>query len=144
MYDFGGLFRWFVVWVIWIRIKNKNDLNEIRIRLSMSKIFSSILFQFLETSDSGFEGVRARLCEMKVLKLILILNLISLLSYFYLFVWCNSFNFVQIELRLRFFLIQFELLWILINYYFILHSDSNYWNSNIGIFGFRLFLRLKC
>jgi hypothetical protein len=48
----------------------------------MNKIFSSILFRFLETSDSGFEGVRARLCDMKVLKLILILALILILILF--------------------------------------------------------------
>jgi len=82
----------------------------------MNEIFSSILFQFLETSDSGFEGVRARLCDMKVLKPILILFLILILIFFYLFVLCSGFIFVQIELRLLFDLIQFEL-WILINYY---------------------------
>ena len=87
IYHFGGLFRGFVVWMIWIRIKNKNDLNKIRIRLSMNKIFSSIIFQFLETSDSGFEGVRARLCDMKVLKLILILTLILILILFFIYLY---------------------------------------------------------
>jgi hypothetical protein len=102
--------------MIRIRIKNKNDLNKIRIRLSMNKIFSSIIFQFLETSDSGFEGVRERLCDMKVLKLILILTLILILILF-LFICMVRRFFVQIELRLLFVLIQFELLCILINYY---------------------------
>ena len=144
IYDFGGLFRGFVVWMIRIRIKNKNDLNKIRIRLSMNKIFSSILFQFLETSDSGFEGFVRGFAIWRFSNLFLFLLSFLFLS-FYLFIcmvqrfyFCSdrtAFTFCSYSVRASLYLDQLL---------FILHSDSNSWNSNIGIVvGFRLFLRLK-
>jgi len=69
------------------RIKNKIDLNKIRgrrMRMRMRKIFSSssILFQFLETSDSRFEGDRARLCDLGLSNLFLFLFFVVQRFYF--------------------------------------------------------------